>query len=150
MRAVVQRVARAEVRTDGAVVGSIGPGLLVLVGATDGDTEADATLLADKLLGLRIFRDEAEKMNRSVVETAGSILVVSQFTLYSDLRRGKRPSFVSAAKPELAEPLIEVLTRRLGRSVPVASGRFGATMQVELINDGPVTIVVDVVSGRVS
>jgi D-tyrosyl-tRNA(Tyr) deacylase len=89
-------------------------------------------------------------MNRSVVETAGSILVVSQFTLYSDLRRGKRPSFVSAAKPELAEPLIEVLTRRLGRSVPVASGRFGATMQVELINDGPVTIVVDVVSGRVS
>lgn len=150
MRAVVQRVARAEVRTDGAVVGSVGPGLLVLVGATDGDTEADSTILADKLLGLRIFRDETGKMNRSVVETGGSILVVSQFTLYSDLRRGRRPSFVAAAKPELAEPLIEALSRRLGESVPVASGRFGATMQVELVNDGPVTIVVDVVGGRVT
>ncbi|MDF1594723.1 MAG: D-aminoacyl-tRNA deacylase [Acidimicrobiia bacterium] len=150
MRAVIQRVARAEVRTGGATVGSIGPGLLVLVGATDGDTEADATILADKLLGLRIFRDEAGKMNRSVVETGGSILVVSQFTLYSDLRRGKRPSFVAAAGPELAEPLIESLTRRLGESVPVASGRFGAKMQVELVNDGPVTIVVEVAGGRVS
>jgi len=150
MRAVAQRVARAEVRTDGEAVGSIGPGLLVLVGVTDGDTEADSAILANKLLGLRIFRDEAGKMNRSVVEAGGSILVVSQFTLHSDLRRGNRPSFVAAAKPELAEPLIETLSRRLGESVPVESGRFGATMEVELVNDGPVTIVVDVVGGRVS
>ena len=149
MRAVIQRVKHAEVRVAGLVVGSIDRGLLVLVAAATGDSEADAHTLADKLIGLRVFVDDDGKMNRSVSETGGSVLVVSQFTLYADLRRGRRPSFTTAAPPDLAEPLVEALIERLGRSVPVASGRFGAMMEVDLINDGPVTIVVEVVDGRV-
>ncbi len=150
MRAVIQRVARAEVRVAEEVIGSIGPGLLVLVGVADGDSQADTQILAEKLIGLRIFRDDVGKMNRSVAEAGGSVLVVSQFTLHGDLRRGRRPSFLAAAAPEVAEPLVDALIERVGRSVPVASGRFGALMSVELVNDGPVTIIIDVVDGRVT
>ena len=149
MRAVVQRVARAEVRIAGEVVGSIGPGLLVLVGSTDGDTTEDSNALADKLVGLRIFPDEAGKMNRSVVDIEGAVLVVSQFTLHADLRKGRRPSFVEAAHPEKAEPLIEAVVERMRRAVPTATGRFGAAMEIDLVNDGPVTIIIDVNDGRV-
>lgn len=149
MRAVIQRVMSAEVRVAGSVVGSIGPGLLVLVGAADGDSPADIRVMADKLLGLRIFRDDAGKMNRSIVEAGGAALVVSQFTLHADLRRGRRPSFVAAAAPEVAEPLVAALIEEMGEVVPVASGRFGAMMEVDLVNDGPVTIVLDVIDGRV-
>ena len=149
MRAVIQRVMSAEVRVAGSVVGSIGSGLLVLVGVADGDSPADVRVMADKLLGLRIFRDDAAKMNRSIVEAGGAALVVSQFTLHADLRRGRRPSFVAAASPEVAEPLVEALIEEVGEVVPVASGRFGAMMEVDLVNDGPVTIVLDVIDGRV-
>ena len=149
MRAVIQRVISAEVRVAGSVVGSIGPGLLVLAGVADGDSPTDVRVMADKLLGLRIFRDEAGKMNRSIVEVGGAALVVSQFTLHADLRRGRRPSFVAAASPEVAESLVEALIERVGEVVPVASGRFGAMMEVDLVNDGPVTIVLDVIAGRV-
>jgi D-tyrosyl-tRNA(Tyr) deacylase len=144
MRAVIQRVSRAEVRVDGESVSSIGPGLAVLVGVADGDSLDDAEVLADKVVGLRVFPDGAGKMNLSAVETGGSVLVVSQFTLHGDLRRGRRPSFTAAADPAIAEPLIEV-----GRSVPVESGRFGASMQLALVNDGPVTIILAIVDGRV-
>ena len=133
MRAVIQRVSRAEVRVDGESVSSIGPGLAVLVGVADGDSLDDAEVLADKVVGLRVFPDGAGKMNLSAVETGGSVLVVSQFTLHGDLRRGRRPSF----------------TARVGRSVPVESGRFGASMQLDLVNDGPVTIILEIVDGRV-
>ena len=139
----------AEVRVAGSVVGSIGSGLLVLVGVADGDSAAEVRVMADKLLGLRIFRDDAGKMNRSIVEAGGAALVVSQFTLHADLRRGRRPSFVAAASPEVAEPLVEALIEEVGEVVPVASGRFGAMMEVDLVNDGPVTIVLDVIDGRV-
>lgn len=149
MRAVIQRVTRAEVSVDGEAISSIGAGLAVLVGVAEGDSADDAMVLADKLVGLRIFQDQAGKMNLSVLETGGSVLVVSQFTLHSDLRRGRRPSFVAAADPAVAEQLIELLTDRLGRTVPVASGRFGASMQIDLVNDGPVTIILEVVDGRV-
>ena len=149
MRAVIQRGISAEVRVAGSVVGSIGPGLLVLAGVADGDSPTDVRVMADKLLGLRIFRDEAGKMNRSIVEVGGAALVVSQFTLHADLRRGRRPSFVAAASPEVAESLVEALIERVGEVVPVASGRFGAMMEVDLVNDGPVTIVLDVIAGRV-
>ncbi len=150
MRAVIQRVARAQVRVAGEVIGSLGPGLLVLVGVADGDSPADARVLAEKVVGLRIFRDDAGKMNLSVAEAGGSVLVVSQFTLHGDLRRGRRPSFGAAAAPEAAEPLVDLLIEHVGKSVPVASGRFGASMSVELVNDGPVTMVVDVAGGRVT
>lgn len=149
MRAVVQRVVRAEVRIAGEVVGSIGRGLLVLVGVTNGDTTEDSNALADKLVGLRIFPDEAGKMNRSVVDIEGAVLVVSQFTLHADLRKGRRPSFVEAAHPEKAEPLIEAVVERTQRAVPTATGRFGAAMEIDLVNDGPVTIIIDVNDGRV-
>ena len=149
MRAVIQRVMSAEVRVAGSVVGSIGSGLVVLVGVSDGDSPVDVRVMADKLLGLRIFRDDAGKMNRSIVEAGGAALVVSQFTLHADLRRGRRPSFVAAASPEVAEPLVEALIEEVGEVVPVASGRFGAMMEVDLVNDGPVTIVLDVIDGRV-
>lgn len=149
MRAVVQRVVRAEVRIAGEVVGSIGRGLLVLVGVTNGDTTEDSNALADKLVGLRIFPDQAGKMNRSVVDIEGAVLVVSQFTLHADLRKGRRPSFVEAAHPEKAEPLIEAVVERMQRAVPTATGRFGAAMEIDLVNDGPVTIIIDVNDGRV-
>lgn len=144
MRAVVQRVSRAEVRVEGAVVGRVGRGLLVLVGAADDDADADVAYLADKVVGLRIFADENGQMNKSVAEVGGGLLVVSQFTLYGDCRKGRRPSFVKAMAPGPAEQLYEkfvAATRASG--VPVETGRFRAMMDVELINDGPVTLLVD-------
>ena len=145
MRAVVQRVRSARVTVDEALVGEIGHGLLVLLGVANGDTAADARWLAEKICALRIFEDDEGKMNRSVVDVAGGVLVVSQFTLLASTRKGTRPSFNDAAKPELALPLYEAFNRcasaALGR--PVATGRFAAMMQVALVNDGPVTLVID-------
>ena len=139
MRAVVQRVASARVTVDGAVVGAIDAGLLVLLGVAPGDGPAQVGWLAEKLANLRIFPDDAGKMNRSVRDTGGGVLVVSQFTLYGDASRGRRPSFVGAAPPELARPLYEALADALGAQ----RGVFGADMQVALVNDGPVTLVID-------
>jgi len=150
VRAVVQRVSWARVRVGGETVGEIGPGLLVLVGVAAGDAPADAAALAEKLSGLRIFPDDEGRMNRSVAEARGAVLVVSQFTLLGDLRRGRRPSFTEAAPPELAEPLVDRLVERLRRAgLPCATGRFRAHMEVELLNDGPVTLVLEVGEGRV-
>lgn len=150
MRGVVQRVSRAEVRVDGTAVGGIDHGLVVLVGATGADDPADARALADKITGLRIFPDERGAMNRSVTEVGGAVLVVSQFTLYADARKGRRPSFAAAAPSEVAEPLVEWVVDRLQEAgVPVATGRFGALMEVELVNDGPVTILLETRDGRV-
>ncbi len=141
MRAVVQRVARAEVRVDGAVVGSTHgrPGLLVLLGVGPGDGPAQVAWMSEKLAGLRIFADDEGKMNRSVREIDVRILLVSQFTLYGDASKGRRPSFVGAAHPDVARPLVQALQERLGAE----GGVFGADMQVELVNDGPVTLIVD-------
>jgi D-tyrosyl-tRNA(Tyr) deacylase len=144
MRAVIQRVQRARVTIDGEVAGEIGVGLLVLLGVTYSDKEEQANWLAEKIVGLRIFADDDGKMNRDVTEAGGAVLVVSQFTLYGDCRKGRRPSFVDAAAPPIAIPLYEAFVngvKRLG--IPVATGRFGADMQVELVNDGPVTLIVD-------
>ena len=144
MRAVLQRVTRASVVVGTEVVGAIEGGLLILLGVAPEDTEDDVRKLADKVVGLRIFADEADKMNRSVADVGGGVLVVSQFTLYADCRKGRRPSFIGAAGPELAVPLYEAFVnavRALG--VPVATGRFGAMMRVELVNDGPVTLILD-------
>ncbi len=150
MRAVVQRVARASVTVDGETVGEIGTGLLVLLGVGHDDGEADGRALADKLLGLRIFPDDEQRMNRSVVDVGGSVLVVSQFTLLADIRKGRRPSFTAAARPEAAASLVDhVVELMRAEGVEVATGRFGAMMDVELLNAGPVTIVMDVVDGRV-
>ena len=150
MRAVVQRVSRASVSVEGAVVGAIGRGLLVLVGVTHGDSEADARALADKLVGLRVFADDDDKMNRSVVDVDGSCLVVSQFTLYGSVRRGRRPSFTDAADPTLAEGLVaSVVAGIAAHGVEVSEGRFGAMMQVDSLNEGPVTLIVEAVDGRV-
>jgi D-aminoacyl-tRNA deacylase len=144
VRALVQRVDRAEVRVADEVVGAIGPGLCVLVGVTHDDDEARCDRLADKVAKLRIFGDEAGRMNRSVADVGGSVLVVSQFTLYGDARKGNRPSFVAAAGPERAEPLIARLVDRLRQGgLVVATGRFRAEMAVELVNDGPVTLLVE-------
>jgi D-tyrosyl-tRNA(Tyr) deacylase len=132
------------VRVDGEVVGAIGPGLLVLIGVRDGDTEADAVRLAAKTAELRIFADDEGRFNRSLIETGGEALAVSQFTLYGDVRKGRRPSFNAAARPELADPLIEAYAAALrARGIVVATGRFGAHMAVESVNDGPVTILID-------
>lgn len=145
MRAVVQRVSRASVTVDGEQVGAIGPGLCVLVGVTHDDDEDAAARLADKLWGLRVFPDDQGVMNRPVAEVGGAVLVVSQFTLYGDTRKGRRPSYVAAARPEQAEPLVERLVDELrGRGATVATGRFRADMDVELVNDGPVTLVLEV------
>ncbi len=144
MRAVVQRVTAARVRVDGAVVGEIGAGLLVLLGITHDDTEQQGDWLAEKLVGLRIFEDDAGKMNHSLDEVGGAMLVVSQFTLFGDCRKGRRPSFIEAARPEQAVPLYEAFIRSVrALGVMVATGQFGAMMQVELTNDGPVTLIVD-------
>jgi D-tyrosyl-tRNA(Tyr) deacylase len=144
MRAVIQRVRRASVTVDAALVGEIGVGLLVLLGVTDGDTPEHAQWLADKIAGLRIFADDDGKMNRSVVEIAGGVLVVSQFTLYGDCSKGRRPSFVEAAAPDIAIPLYEAFVAAMrSHGIATATGRFGAMMQVELINDGPVTLIID-------
>src|SRR6266508_119828 len=145
MRAVVQRVRQGSVVVDGEVVGAVGVGLLALVGVTHSDDEAAARKLADKIAGLRVMADDDGVMNRSVLDTGGEVLVVSQFTLYGDTSRGRRPSWVSAARPEQAEPLVAVVVDELKRmGVPVTTGRFGADMQVELVNDGPVTILLEV------
>lgn len=145
MRALVQRVTEARVRVGGDVVGEIGAGVCVLVGVTHDDGPADAAKLAAKVAHLRIFDDDAGAMNLSVLDTAGAALVVSQFTLYGDTARGRRPSWVAAARPEHAEPLIDAFVRELGAlGVPVETGRFRADMQVVLVNDGPVTLLVEV------
>lgn len=144
MRVVLQRVSRARVTVDGRVTGEIGRGLLLLVGFTDGDTDEALAWMAEKVVGLRIFPDDEGKMNRSVEDIDGGLLVVSQFTLYGDARKGRRPSFVDAARPEVAIPLYErflSILRATGR--PVRTGEFGAMMDVELVNDGPVTLVLE-------
>ena len=144
MRAIIQRVARASVVVGDETVGEIGSGLLVLLGVTHLDTTADAWRLADKIVDLRIFNDDAGKMNRDIIETKGSILVVSQFTLYGDCQKGRRPSFIQAAPPAFAIPLYEEFCNAIrARGVPTATGRFGAMMKVELINDGPVTLILE-------
>lgn len=150
MRAVVQRVSRAAVAVDGRTVAEIGDGLLALVGVAAGDTDADAAALADKLVGLRVFGDDEGRMNRSVADVGGAVLVVSQFTLLADLRKGRRPSFVAAADPGPAQVLVDAVAERIAAAgVEVSTGVFGALMEVESVNDGPVTIVVDVEEGRV-
>jgi D-tyrosyl-tRNA(Tyr) deacylase len=144
MRAVLQRVRRARVRVADEVVGAIDQGLLVLLGVAPEDTAEAARRLADKVVGLRIFADAEGKMNLGVADVAGSVLVVSQFTLYGDCRKGRRPSFVGAAGPEIAVPLYEAFVAAVrAHGVPTQTGRFGALMQVELVNDGPVTLIVD-------
>ena len=144
MRAVLQRVSRASVAVDGQIVGQIGRGFVVLVGVTHGDGEAQAEWLARKISGLRVFEDDAGKFNRSILDMGGSALVVSQFTLYADARKGRRPAFTDAAPPEVAEPLIARFCDLLrAHGVPVQTGVFAAKMQVEIHNDGPVTIILD-------
>lgn len=150
MRAVVQRVSSARVVVDGETVGEIAGGLLALVGATHEDTLEDARALAQKIAGLRIFSDSEGKMNLSVTDVGGATLVVSQFTLYGDVRKGRRPSFVKAARPGPAQRLVDEVAAELrGRGVPVATGRFGVMMEVSLTNEGPVTILVETHHGRI-
>jgi len=148
MRACIQRVRQAqvvvEIENGSETIGQIGAGLLVLLGVAEPDTDADLTWLANKIIHLRIFPDDEGKMNRSLVDTGGSMLVVSQFTLYGDCRKGRRPSFTAAAKPEKAEQMVERFVDTVaGQGVPVATGRFRADMQVTLTNDGPVTLWID-------
>jgi D-tyrosyl-tRNA(Tyr) deacylase len=144
MRAVVQRVTRASVKVNGEFTGIIAEGLLVLLGVAQDDAESDADYLAAKISSLRIFEDQEGKMNRSVVDIGGAILAVSQFTLFGDVRRGKRPSFDAAARPERAQALYEYFVERIrALGLPCETGRFQATMEVELVNQGPVTILLD-------
>jgi len=144
MRALLQRVSHASVTVDGNVVGQIGQGLLVLLGVGQDDSEVQVKTLADKIVHLRIFGDDEGKMNRSLLDVGGEVLVVSQFTLYADMRRGRRPSFTDAAPPSLAEPLVERFKDALATyGLKVEGGVFGAYMEVELINSGPVTIWMD-------
>ncbi len=145
MRVIVQRTLRAAVRIDGESVGQIGQGYMLLVGITHTDTESDADYVAKKVAQLRVFEDEAGKMNRSILDIGGAILSISQFTLYGDVRHGNRPSFIQAARPELAEPLYQYFNNRLRTEygLTVETGRFGADMKVDFINDGPVTILID-------
>ena len=145
MRVVLQRVSRASVAIKGEIVGAIGPGLALLVGFTESDDQAAAEWMADKVIGLRIFPDEDGRMNRGLDDTGGDVLVVSQFTLYGDTKKGKRPSFVHAAHPDRAVPLYERFVEALRARAPgrVATGVFGAMMDVELVNDGPVTLVLE-------
>jgi D-tyrosyl-tRNA(Tyr) deacylase len=144
VRAVVQRVSSAEVRVEGQAVGRIGAGLLVLLGVGQGDTEADADYLAEKVVNLRVFPDDAGQMNRSLLDRGGAALVVSQFTLYGDCRRGRRPGFSDAAPPEQAQPLYQRFVARVREAgVPVEQGVFRAMMDVALVNQGPVTLLLD-------
>jgi D-aminoacyl-tRNA deacylase len=144
MKAVIQRVKRASVTVDGQIVGQIGQGILVLLGVEQGDTDEDARHLADKTVNLRIFDDAEGRMNLSLEDVHGALLVVSQFTLLGDCRKGRRPSFIQAAPPELAEKLYETFVAAAGvRGIPVATGKFRAMMDVELVNDGPVTLILD-------
>ena len=145
MRIVVQRCSRAEVRIDGEVTGHIGTGFLLLVGITHDDTRADAEYLAKKVAGMRVFNDAEGKMNLALKDVDGAVLSISQFTLYGDARKGNRPSFVHAARPEVAEPLYDYFNHLLQSEygIPVATGRFGADMKVDFVNDGPVTILLE-------
>ncbi len=143
MRAVVQRVTRASVTVDDKIVGQIGKGVLVLLGVAQTDTEKDVDYLVEKIVNLRIFDDENGKMNLSLSDTGGEILAVSQFTLYGDTRRGRRPSYIDAAVPERANELYELFVRQAKKFARVETGQFQAMMQVELVNDGPVTILID-------
>jgi D-tyrosyl-tRNA(Tyr) deacylase len=145
MRAVIQRVTKASVTTGGRVISAIGPGLLVLVGIEDSDTDSDVEWLTNKIVQLRIFNDTAGVMNLSVLETGGEILAISQFTLHAKTKKGNRPSYIKAARPEVAIPLYDSFTNRLSRLLgrEIGTGEFGAMMQVELVNDGPVTIIID-------
>lgn len=144
MRAVIQRVRKASVTVAGETIGSTGPGLLVLLGVETGDGDGDFRYMADKVPHLRIFEDEAGKMNRSLLDTGGEMLVVSQFTLLGDARGGRRPSFTAAARPEVANPIyLQMVEAWRGLGISVATGRFGAHMEVSLVNDGPVTLLLD-------
>ncbi len=147
MRVVLQRVKRAEVRVEGRVTGKVGPGFLVLAGFAPADTDAQLAWMAEKILGLRVFGDDEGKMNRDLADVNGGILVVSQFTLYGDASKGRRPSFIDAAPPNLAVPLYEkfvaLLKEKSAGKIPVETGEFGAMMDVELVNDGPVTLVLE-------
>lgn len=144
MRAVIQRVSRASVKVEGNTLGSIGCGLLIFLGVGEGDTEADLRYIADKAAGLRIFCDENGKMNLSVVDVGGDALVISQFTLYGDCRKGKRPSFSKSMEPEAANKMYELFIENFkSRGIKTEHGEFGADMKVELLNDGPVTILLD-------
>lgn len=144
MRAVVQRVQKASVTINGKIVGEINTGLVILLGVRNGDSEDDAKFLADKCVNLRIFADEAGKFNLSALEVGGELLAISQFTLYADTRKGRRPSFIEAAPPEISEPLYEKFVAYLRQSgLEVATGKFGAMMLVEIHNDGPVTIILE-------
>lgn len=151
MKIVLQRCSRAEVRIDGETVGRIGTGFVVLVGITHNDTREDAEFLAKKVAGMRVFEDTEGKMNLSLAEVGGQILSISQFTLYGNARKGNRPSFIEAARPEVAEPLYEYFNQviREQYGLHVETGRFGANMQVDFVNDGPVTIIVDSCQGSV-
>jgi len=144
MRAVVQRVSRACVVVGEEAVGEIGRGLLVLLGVSKADSPEQAVWLADKIVSLRIFQDSADNMNLGLLDVGGAVLVVSQFTLYGDCRKGRRPSFIDAAPPETAIPLYEAFINAIrAHGIPTATGRFGAMMQVELVNDGPVTLIIE-------
>ncbi len=143
MRAVVQRVSEASVTINGQVKGSIGKGYMVLLGVEDVDEQADLEYICDKLMGLRVFEDSEGKMNLDIRDAGGEILLISQFTLYGDARKGRRPSFIKAARPEKAIPMYEEAIRRLSESLHVECGEFGADMKVALVNDGPVTILLD-------
>ena len=144
MRAVLTRVKHASVSVDGKVIGQIGEGFLVLLGVTHEDTEAQAVKLADKLTGLRIFEDENEKMNRSLTDVGGELLIVSQFTLYANCKKGRRPDFLGAARPEVAIPLYEKFVQLCrDKGFHTETGEFGAYMQVDSLNDGPLTIILD-------
>ena len=144
MRVVLQRVSSASVRVDGNVIGNIGPGLVLLIGIHRNDTDEDMHYVMDKCVHLRIFSDETGKMNHSVLDMGGELLVVSQFTLYGDTRKGRRPGFDQAGRPDMAEPLYERAVARLrDHGLQVATGRFGANMQIDLVNDGPVTLIIE-------
>ena len=144
MRCVIQKVTHASVTVDGETVGKIEGGFMVLVGAQEGDTEADARYCAEKIAGLRVFEDENDKMNLSLADVGGSVLLVSQFTLLADARHGRRPDFIQAARPETAEPLCETVKALIeAKGIRVETGRFRTHMEVELLNDGPVTILLD-------
>jgi len=150
MRVVLQRVRRASVTVGGDVVSSIGPGICLLVGVEAGDGPADALAMADKVADLRVFGDGDGRMNLSLADVGGEVLVVSQFTLLGDVRRGRRPSFTRAAPPEVAEPIIETIAARLSTAgLAVAQGVFGSKMDVELVNDGPVTLVMETLGGAI-
>jgi len=147
MRVVLQRVSQAKVKIGTRIAGQIGPGFLVLAGFAPSDTDASLEWMAEKIIGLRLFGDDEGKMNRDLAEVQGSVLVVSQFTLYGDASKGRRPSFIGAASPEIAIPLyqkfVAILRQKSGGNIPVETGEFGAMMDVELVNDGPVTLILE-------